>query len=114
MVEPGDEAASVAASGGEHAFSYSFLSRRWSGRGGSATWRPGEGNGGGGDEKGPSSSSAAAATSAVAAAGGGVGKNAATAASAVPFDNANNNANNNNNVALSGLSPGTDLSDGSF
>ena len=102
LVEPGDEAASVAASGGEHAFSYSFLSRRWaSGRGGSATWRPGEGN----DIA--RSSSAAGATAVGGAAGGGKGAGAASAAAAAPY-------NSNQNVILSGLSPGTDLSDGSF
>jgi len=117
LVEPGDEAASVAASGGEHAFAYSFRSKtRWSGRrgGGSATWRPGEGGGGGGggDAVGPSLSSAALAAVAAAAAtkdafaGGNNGLSAASA----PIDNASAQ----NNAMLSGLSPGTDLSDGSF
>lgn len=107
LVEPGDEAASVAADGGEHAFSYSFLSRRWGGRqrGGSATWRPGEGGVGAGAAT--SSSSVAAATTSTAGVFGGNGKSAAAAA-ATPFNN------NTQNAMLSGLSPGTDLSDGSF
>lgn len=97
LVEPGDEAASVAASGGEHAFSYSFLSKRWGGRGGSATWRPGEGNA---DVVRSSSSAAAVTGGAAGVAGGGNGKNA------VPF-------NNNQNAMLSGLSPGLS-SEGSY
>ena len=118
LVEPGDEAASVAASGGEHAFSYSFLSKtRWSGRrgGGSATWRPGGEGGGGGDAAGGGARPSAAAAAVVAAAAatdvfaGGNGKSAAAAAAAAadPFSDARN-------AMLSGLSPGTDLSDGSF
>lgn len=101
LVEPGDEAVSVAASGGEHAFSYSFLSRRWSARGASATWRPGEGSA---EVVKPSSSAAATAAGACGGAmgggGGGDGRNA------VPF-------NNDQNAMLSGLSPGLS-SEGSF
>ena len=106
LVEPGDEAASVAASGGEHAFSYSFLSRRWgsgNGRGGSATWRPGEG--GGGNERYSSSAAAGAATAATAAVGATA---SAGSGKTVPF----NNNNNQNAALLSGMSPGS--SDGSF
>lgn len=109
LVEPGDEAASVAASGGEHAFSYSFLSRRWSGvggRGGSATWRPGEG--GSDVVKHSSLASAAAASATAAAAAGGKGAATAAAAAAAPFNGGIQSA------MVSGLSPGTDLSDGSF